>query len=49
MRILRGLASYPPELRPCVAALGVFDGIHLAQEGNKWVAERFLEAIEARR
>src|SRR5215470_4634123 len=30
MRILRGLASYPPELRPCVAALGVFDGIHLA-------------------
>jgi riboflavin kinase / FMN adenylyltransferase len=30
MRILRGLASYPPELRPCVAALGAFDGIHLA-------------------
>ena len=29
MRILRGLASYPPDLRPCVAALGVFDGIHL--------------------
>src|SRR5207247_1049392 len=25
-----GLAPYPPELRPCVAALGVFDGIHLA-------------------
>jgi riboflavin kinase / FMN adenylyltransferase len=30
MRILRGLASYLPELRPCVAALGAFDGIHLA-------------------
>ena len=30
MRILRGLASYPPDLRPCVAALGAFDGIHLA-------------------
>jgi riboflavin kinase/FMN adenylyltransferase len=30
MRILHGLASYPPELRPCVTALGAFDGIHLA-------------------
>jgi riboflavin kinase/FMN adenylyltransferase len=30
MRILRGLPSYPPELRPSVTALGVFDGIHLA-------------------
>ena len=30
MRTLRGLASYPPDLRPCVAALGAFDGIHLA-------------------
>ena len=30
MRILRGLPSYPPELRPSVAALGAFDGIHLA-------------------
>ena len=30
MRIFRGLASYPPDLRPCVAALGAFDGIHLA-------------------
>ena len=30
MRILRGLASFPPELAPCVAALGAFDGIHLA-------------------
>ncbi len=30
MRILSGLASFPSELRPSVAALGVFDGIHLA-------------------
>ena len=30
MRILHSLASYPPDLRPCVAALGAFDGIHLA-------------------
>lgn len=29
MRIHRGLASYPPDLRPCVTALGAFDGIHL--------------------
>jgi len=35
------LAEIPPSL--------LVDGIHLAQEGNKWVAERFLEAIEARR
>jgi riboflavin kinase/FMN adenylyltransferase len=30
MRILRALPSFPPELRPSVAALGAFDGIHLA-------------------
>jgi riboflavin kinase/FMN adenylyltransferase len=30
MRILRGLDAFPPELRPSVAALGAFDGIHLA-------------------
>ncbi|HKW93953.1 MAG TPA: bifunctional riboflavin kinase/FAD synthetase [Methylomirabilota bacterium] len=30
MRILRGLPSFPPDLRPSVAALGAFDGIHLA-------------------
>ena len=29
MRILHGLASYPPDLSPCVTALGAFDGIHL--------------------
>jgi len=30
MRILRDLRSFPPELRPSVAAFGAFDGIHLA-------------------
>jgi riboflavin kinase/FMN adenylyltransferase len=30
MRILHGLPSFPPDLRPSVAALGAFDGIHLA-------------------
>jgi riboflavin kinase/FMN adenylyltransferase len=30
MRILHGLASFPPDLAPSVVALGVFDGIHLA-------------------
>jgi riboflavin kinase/FMN adenylyltransferase len=30
MRIVRGLPSFPPELAPSVAALGTFDGIHLA-------------------
>jgi riboflavin kinase / FMN adenylyltransferase len=30
MRILRGLPSFPAELAPSVAALGAFDGIHLA-------------------
>jgi riboflavin kinase/FMN adenylyltransferase len=30
MRILRDPRSFPPELTPSVAALGAFDGIHLA-------------------
>jgi riboflavin kinase/FMN adenylyltransferase len=30
MRILTGLPSFPPELRPSAVALGAFDGIHLA-------------------
>jgi len=30
MRIHRDLRFFPPELRPSVAALGAFDGIHLA-------------------
>ena len=35
------LAEMPPEL--------LVDGIHLTQDGNRWVAERFAAAIEARR
>src|SRR5260370_14301809 len=30
MQILKGLPSFPPELRPSLAALGAFVGIHLA-------------------
>ena len=30
MRIIRGLAAFPPDLAPSAAALGSFDGIHLA-------------------
>ena len=29
MRIVRGLESFPPDARPSVVALGVFDGVHL--------------------
>lgn len=35
------LAEIPPEM--------MVDGIHLSQDGNRWVAERFAQAIEARR
>jgi len=35
------LAEMPPEL--------LVDGIHLTQDGNRWVAEKFAAAIEARR
>ena len=30
MRIVRGLASYPPDAHPSAVALGTFDGVHLA-------------------
>ncbi|MBI2216847.1 MAG: bifunctional riboflavin kinase/FAD synthetase [Candidatus Rokubacteria bacterium] len=30
MWIVRGLESYPPDAPPVVAALGIFDGVHLA-------------------
>jgi riboflavin kinase / FMN adenylyltransferase len=43
MRILHGLPSFPPELRPSVAALGAFDGIHLAH------AKIFDTAVERAR
>lgn len=29
MQIVRGLESYPPDARPAVVALGVFDGVHV--------------------
>ena len=29
MRIVRTLESFPPDARPSVVALGVFDGVHL--------------------
>jgi riboflavin kinase/FMN adenylyltransferase len=29
MRTIQGLESYPPDLGPCIVALGAFDGIHL--------------------
>lgn len=32
MEIVRGLESYPPDSPPSVAALGAFDGIHLAHQ-----------------
>jgi riboflavin kinase/FMN adenylyltransferase len=47
MRILRGLESYPPELRPSVAALGAFDGIHLAHAKILDTAVERARAIRA--
>jgi riboflavin kinase/FMN adenylyltransferase len=41
MRIVRTLESFPPETRPSVVALGVFDGVHL---GHRVI----LEAAVAR-
>jgi riboflavin kinase/FMN adenylyltransferase len=29
MRTIQGLESYPPDVGPCIVALGAFDGIHL--------------------
>lgn len=34
MRIVRGLASYPPDAPPTVVALGVFDGVHLGHRAT---------------
>jgi riboflavin kinase / FMN adenylyltransferase len=47
MRILRGLASFPPELKPSVVALGVFDGIHLAHAKILTVAVERAGALSA--
>lgn len=47
MRILRGLASYPPELCPSVVALGAFDGIHLAHAKILSTALERARAVQA--
>ena len=45
MQVLRGLESFPPDLRPSVAALGVFDGIHRAHARIIEVAVRRARAL----
>ena len=44
MRILHGLASFPPDAQPSVVALGVFDGIHL---GHREILTRAVERARA--
>lgn len=42
----RGLASYPPDARPCALALGVFDGVHL---GHRAILAAAVERARAAR
>lgn len=44
MPILHGLTSFPPDARPSVVALGVFDGIHL---GHREILARAVERARA--
>lgn len=46
MRIVKGLESYPPDGPPAAAALGVFDGVHLAHQ--KILTTAVARAREAR-
>jgi riboflavin kinase/FMN adenylyltransferase len=45
MRIIRGLAQYPPDAPPSVVAQGTFDGIHL---GHQAVIRTAVERARAR-
>jgi len=47
MRILRDPRSFPPDLRPSVAALGAFDGIHLAHAAVLDTAVERAQALSA--
>jgi riboflavin kinase/FMN adenylyltransferase len=44
MRIVRTLESFPPDARPSVVALGVFDGVHL---GHRAILETAVERAKA--
>jgi riboflavin kinase/FMN adenylyltransferase len=43
MRIVRGLDAFPPDSRPTVVALGVFDGVHL---GHRAILARAVAQAE---
>jgi riboflavin kinase/FMN adenylyltransferase len=49
MRIIRDLASYPPDAPPAAVALGVFDGVHLAHRAilDRAVAQARAGSLQA--
>jgi riboflavin kinase / FMN adenylyltransferase len=47
MWIVHGLASYPPDAAAVVAALGVFDGVHLAHRAILGTAVERARALDA--